>query len=100
MSEQTNKKVSYLELISQDEEVVQEENLKLKAQEGLLDLSRKTIEVSQSIGVIKSKLDKAKRAIPYNVEEEYKLYLALTQLEDMYEYLQKVKEDRFFDALV
>lgn len=106
MSTQENQEVkvavakTYLELISQDEKQVQKENLKIKAQESLLELNKKKLEVKKNITVLKNAVEKSKRAVPYNVEEEFKFVKDLEKLEDLLEFIEEVIAERFTDAII
>ena len=98
MEEET--KPTYLELISKDEKEVKRENLKIKAQEAALAVARETLTLNTEISVKKGLLERAQRAIPYNVKAEYVIAKELEQLEEALAFVQAVKAERFTDAVL
>ena len=101
--ENTNSTVAqptYLQLISKDEKTVQKENLKIKAQEAALNVSRDILALNSEIAVKKSQVENAQRAIPYSVAAEYKLSKELVELEARLEFANSVKDSRFTDATI
>lgn len=93
-------KPTYLELISKDEKEVKRENLKIKAQEAALAVARETLTLNTEISVKKGLLERAQRAIPYNVKAEYVIAKELEQLEEALAFVQAVKAERFTDAVL
>ena len=93
-------KPTYLELISKDEKEVKRENLKIKAQEAALAVARETLTLNTEISVKKGLLERAQRAIPYNVKAEYVIAKELEQLEEALAFVQAVKTERFTDAVL
>ena len=101
--ENTNPTVAqptYLELISKDEKTVQKENLKIKAQEAALNVARDILSLNAEIGLRKSALEAAQRAIPYSVAAEYKLSKELAEFEARLAFANSVKDSRFTDATI
>lgn len=101
--ENTNSTVAqltYLQLISKDEKTVQKENLKIKAQEAALNVSRDILALNSEIAVKKSQVENAQRAIPYSVAAEYKLSKELVELEARLAFANSVKDSRFTDATI
>ena len=101
--ENTNPTVAqptYLQLISKDEKTVQKENLKIKAQEAALNVSRDILALNSEIAVKRSQVENAQRAIPYSVAAEYKLSKELIELEARLEFANSVKDSRFTDATI
>lgn len=92
--------VTYLQLISKDEKQVQKENLVIKAQEAALTVAREILALNSAISVKKGQIEKAQRAIPYDVTVEFKLTKELTELQAALEFAQGVKESRFTDATI
>ena len=91
---------TYLELISKDEKTVQKENLKITAQEAALNVSREILSLSSEETVLKNAVEKAKRAIPYSVAEEYKATKKLEEVQARLAFANKIKETRFADATI
>ena len=91
---------TYLELISKDEKTVQKENLKIKAQEAALNVSRDILALNAEINLRKSALEAAQRAIPYSVSAEYKLAKELKEYEARLEFAMEIKDSRFTDASI
>lgn len=88
---------TYLELISQDEKTILKEDLKLKAQEANLEISREVLNITKAINVKKSEVEKLKRAIPYSAANEYVASQQLAELEKRLAFLEEVKNKRFTD---
>ena len=93
-------KPTYIEIISKDEKEVKRENLKIKAQEAALAVARETLTLNTEISVKKGLLERAQRAIPYNVKAEYVIAKELEQLEEALAFVQAVKAERFTDAVL
>ena len=100
MSTTEVKKPTYLELISKDEKTVQKENLKIKAQEAALNVSREILALSSEETALKSEVEKAKRAIPYSVATEYKAAKKLEEVQARLAFANEIKENRFSDATI
>lgn len=92
--------LTYLQLISQNEKAQEEANLKIKAQEANLEVSKKIIELTQIAESCRQKLQAAKRAIPYNLDVEFKYAKELANTQTALQYAMDVKAIRFKDALV
>lgn len=91
---------TYLELISRDEKTVQKENLKIKAQEAALNVSRDVLALNTEITLKRSSLETAQRAVPYSVAAEYKIAKELKELEERLAFANQIKETRFTDAAI
>ena len=96
----TVKTPTYLELISKDEKTVQKENLKITAQEAALNVSREILSLSSEETALKSAVERAKRAIPYSVAEEYKATKKLEEVQARLTFANEIKETRFSDATI
>lgn len=98
MQDQNEGQMTYLQLISQDEKNVQEEELKIVAQEAALELNRTKLELLVSIQKANSHISKLMRAVPYNVSDEYDARYKLAELEDKLKFVDAVRASRFSDA--
>lgn len=96
----TEKKESYLDLISKDEKQVQKESLKLKAQEAGLELNREIFNLTVKISAKEAEINKLKRAIPYSVSAEYRAISELETYKAQLEFAKTIKEERFADATI
>lgn len=96
----TEKKPTYLQLISQDEKTVQKETLKLTAQEAGLELNRQIFNLTVKISQKEAELAKLQRQIPYSVAAEYAATIEITQYKDQLEFAKVIKEERFADASI
>lgn len=96
----TNAPVTYLQLISQDEKQAKTENLKLKAQEAGLEVSRSLFELGSALAKKKTALAFAQKQIPYSVVAEYTLTQDIKEIEAKIEFVTEVKNTRFGDAQI
>lgn len=94
----TTASATYLQLISKDEKAVQKDNLKIKAQEASLNVSREILALNAEVSMLKTSKEAAQRAIPYSVGTEYAISKKLAEAEARLEFATEVRETRFTDA--
>lgn len=93
-------RVTYLQLISQDEKKQQKEELAIKAQEASIEVQREIMNLNAQIAAKNSALKTIQRQIPYNVKQEYRLTEELVKLEEALKFTKKIKEERFSDISI
>lgn len=91
---------TYLELISRDEVETKREDLKIKAQEAALELSKYILVLTQKVNTLKLALERSKSAIPYNVTEEFKFKKALDLIQEELKFVEDIRNTRFTDAQI
>ncbi len=91
---------TYLQLISQDEKAAKSEALKITAQEQALNLNKTIFDYGVLINKTKINLEAAKKAVPYQVENEFTLSRNLAEYEARLAFAQEVKAARFADSQV
>lgn len=93
-------RITYLQLISQDEKKQQKEELAIKAQEASIEVQREIMNLNAQIAAKNSALKSVQRQIPYNVKQEYRLTEELVKLEEALKFIKKIKEERFSDISI
>lgn len=93
-------RVTYLQLISQDEKKQQKEELAIKAQEASIEVQREIMNLNSQIAGRTSALKAIQRQIPYNVKQEYKITSELNSLKEALEFTKKIKAERFSDISI
>lgn len=96
----STERVTYLQLISQDEKKQQKEELAIKAQEASIEVQREIMNLNAQIAAKNSALKTIQRQIPYNVKQEYRLTEELVKLEEALKFTKKIKEERFSDISI
>lgn len=96
----TTEKLTYLQLISQDEKTQKSEALQIKAQEASIEVQREIMNLNSEIAQKRSAIMAAQRQIPYNVKQEYRLTVELDKLEEALSFTQGIKKDRFSDVSI
>lgn len=99
MSEKV-KTPTYLELISRDKEASKKEELKVKAQEVLLGLSKEILNLKQQATKIKRDIESLKSMYPYDFQSEYNATVKLQDEESKLAFLENIKEERFSDSKI
>ena len=89
------KKVSYLEMISQDEKKIKKEQLEFKAKEAQHNVDMTILETEKKIYSLKTELEEAKRAVPYDVSKEIELVNEIEGLEASLEKAKAIREERW-----
>ena len=92
--------LTYLELISRDEKVVQKENLKITAQEAALVVSKEVLALRSEEAVLKSELEKVKRSVPYSLAAEWNVAQKLAKVQERLVFANEIKDSRFSDATI
>lgn len=100
MSQTENKEKTYLAMISQDEKTKASQELLLTAQNVNLELGQSILKLKTQISSLSIKIERLKSAIPYNYKEEYGAVLTKKQLEEELAFLEKVRTERFSDAII
>lgn len=92
--------VTYLQLISQDEKAQKKESLSIKAQEGAISVQKDIMELRAGIANVSTRIEAAKRQIPYSVKAEYKLTQEKNELESALEFATAILNERFSDSRI
>jgi hypothetical protein len=91
----TQKQLSYRELISKSDKEVLAEELDLKVQSAKSDLEVTVATTKRDLAVAKKKLIDTMSANPYNIQAEMNAHQAVKALEDGLAYAQDVLTSRF-----
>lgn len=91
---------TYFQLISQDEKAAKTEQLKLKAQEAGLEVSKELFALNSELAKSKSELAACKKRIPYSVLSEYNVSKRITDLEEKIKFVTAIRDERFSDATI
>lgn len=91
---------TYLKLISQDEKKAKQGQLKLEAQKAYITVQNDVMKLKQSLFNLGGQLEAAKRAIPYNMQNEFKISENIATEQARLDFATAIMTDRFADAAV
>lgn len=89
--------VTYLSLISQDEKKLKQGELGIQAQGAYIAVQTEVMKLKQGIIALNNQLETAKRAIPYNLQTEFKVTQNLETENGRLAFAEKILKDRFAD---